>query len=94
MATVPEPAQREAEDRPDVAAVEDLEGLAVALADARQQLRVGRRVVDWLLHGFRGDGAQARLGHLDCKFHIAFVFTHPALLPDLQHQARRCATRS
>ena len=87
VATVPEPAQREAEDRPDVAAVEDLEGLAVALADARQQLRVGRRVVDWLLHGFRGDGAQAGLGHLDCKFHIAFVFTHPSLAPD-------CSTRS
>src|SRR5205814_352727 len=82
VAPVPEPPQRQAEDRPDVAGIEGLEGFVVTLADARQQLCVGRRVLEWLWPGLRGDGAQARLGHVDCKFHIAFVFTHPTLLPD------------
>src|SRR5262249_29108229 len=77
VAAVSEPPQSEAEDRPDVPTVEDLEGLAVVLADPRQQLGV-RRVGRWR-RGLRGDSAQAGLGDLDCKFHIAFVLTHPAL---------------
>ena len=82
MAAVAEPAQREAEDRPDVTAVEDLEGLAVALADAREQLCVGHRVFG--RRGLRRNRAQPGLGNLERNLHIAVVFTHRSL-PGLQH---------
>ena len=60
VAAVAESPQREAEDRPDVAAVEDLEGVAVVLAHARQQLGVGRlrRVEQWARGLFGRDGTQ------------------------------------
>src|SRR4029077_19569328 len=77
VAAVAEPPQGEAEDRPDVSTVEDLEGLAVALADARQQLRVGSGVVG--RRGLRRDSAQPGLGHLEGNLHIATVLTHLAL---------------
>jgi hypothetical protein len=71
MASVAEPPEGKAEDRPYVSTVEDLEGLAVAPTDALQELRI-RRVgsVGRSGRGVRGDGAQTGLRHLDRKFHI------------------------
>jgi hypothetical protein len=40
MSAVAEPPQREAEERPHVPPVKELEGLAVALADPREQVGV------------------------------------------------------
>ena len=70
---VPQAAERKPEDRADVAVVEELEGLAVALGDADEQLGIGR--VDWSGAAFcLRHGTQPRRG-FERKLHISSVST-------------------
>src|SRR5262249_3001583 len=65
--------QRLAEDRPDVAVVEELERLAVGVRNAEEERLVRR--VEVRSAGWCGHGAEP--GNVDCSLHFRLRTTHP-----------------
>ena len=91
---VAKPPERQPEDRADVAVVERVEGVAVALGDADEQVGVARLSGLRRLVG-RGEGAKARR-RLQSKLHLSTVLTHrsPCRIPKSDRADERSARRS